>query len=428
MQRMTSRERVRAAIHHRPPDRVPLDLDGTPVSGIHVSAYTRLREALGLPPARARVSEPFQMLGDLDPEVAARLEVDTVSLRLPSTMFGFSNTAWKPFTLFDGTEALVSECFNTSTDANGDLLMHPQGDLSIPPCARMPKGGNFFDAIIRQEPGAEDHLDPREFAAQQISRYTDEDLGFLQKQSESLYRQTDRSLVGCWFQGGIGDIAWVPGMNAAHPKGIRDPQRWYELLVEKPEYAREIFDLQTGIAFENLELYRQAVGTRIDVIVISATDFGSQRGPFLSPAMYRDLWKPHHQKLNDWVHAHTPWKTFFHTCGSIVAFLDDFIEAGVDIINPVQCSAAGMAAQGLKDKYGGKLVFWGGGVDTQRTLPFGTAAQVREEVAERIRLFNAGGGFVFNTIHNIQAGTPTENLLAMFETVLGHPPGRATAR
>ncbi len=421
MQRMTSRERVRAALQHRQPDRVPLDLDATPVTGIHVSTYTRLRAALGLPPARAHVGEPFQMLADVEPDVAARLEVDTVSLRLPSTMFGFSNTNWKPFTLFDGTEALVSEFFNVTTDANGDLLLHPHGDRNLPPCARMPKDGNFFDAIIRQEPGAEDHLDPREFAAQQISRYTDEDLSFLQKQSEYLYRHTDRSLVGCWFQGGLGDIAWVPGMNVAHPKGIRDPQRWYELLIEKPDYAREIFEIQAGVALENLKLYRQAVGDRIDVIVISATDFGSQRGPFLSPAMYRDLWKPHHKKLNDWVHANTPWKTFFHTCGSIVAFLDDFIDAGVDIINPVQCSAAGMEAQGLKARYGQKLVFWGGGVDTQKTLPFGTAQQVRDEVAERIRVFNPGGGFVFNTIHNIQAGTPTENLLAMFETVLGRP-------
>jgi hypothetical protein len=421
MQRMTSRERVRAALQHRQPDRVPLDLGSTPVTGIHVSTYTRLRQALGFPPARARVGEPFQMLADLDPEVSARLEVDTAAVQLPSTLFGFPNTNWKPFTLFDGTDVLVSESFNATTDSNGDLLMHPQGDLRAPPCARMPKDGNFFDAIVRQEPGAEEHLDPREFAAQQVSRYTDEQLEFLRQQAEGLYRHTDKSLVGCWWQGGIGDIALVPGLNVAHPKGIRDPQRWYEVLVEKPEYVREIFEIQVGIAFENLKLYRQAVGDKIDVIVMSGTDFGSQRGPFLSPAMYRDLWKPYHKQLNDWVHAHTPWKTFYHTCGSIVAFLNDFVEAGVDILNPVQCSAAGMEAQGLKDRYGAKVIFWGGGVDTQNTLPFGTAQQVREEVAERIRIFNQGGGFVFNTIHNIQARTPTDNVLALFETVLGHP-------
>jgi hypothetical protein len=419
MTTMTSRERVRAALQHRQPDRVPLDLGSTPVTGIHASAYARLRAALGFPKQRPRVGEPFQMLADLEDEVAQRLGVDTVAVQLPSTLFGFPNTNWKPFTLFDGTEVLVSEFFNATTDANGDLLMHPQGDLSAPPCARMPKGGHFFDAIVRQDPQAEAHLDPREFAEQQISRYSDEQLSFLQRQADDLYRNTDKSLVGCWWQGGIGDIALVPGLSVAQPKGIRDPQRWYEMLVENPEYARQIFELQVAVAFENLLLYRQAVGSKIDVIVVSGTDFGSQRGPFLSPALYRDLWKPFHRQINDWVHAHTTWKTFFHTCGSIVAFLDDFIEAGVDIINPVQCSAAGMDAQRLKEKYGDKLVFWGGGVDTQQTLPFGTPGQVRAEVAERVRVFNQGGGFVFNTIHNIQANTPTENMLALFETVAG---------
>ena len=198
MTTMTSRERVRAALHHRQPDRVPLDLGSTPVTGIHASTYTRLREALGYPKARAQVGEPFQMLADLDPEVADRLGVDTAPVQLASTLFGFPNTNWKPFRLFDGTEALVSEFFNFTTDTNGDLLMYPNGDLRAPPCARMPKDGNFFDAIVRQESDAEEHLDPREFAAQQISRYTDEQLGFLQKQADELLRQTDKSLVGCW--------------------------------------------------------------------------------------------------------------------------------------------------------------------------------------------------------------------------------------
>ena len=292
----------------------------------------------------------------------------------------------------------------------------------------MPKDGDFFDAIVRQETDAEDHLDPREFAEQQVSRYTDEELDFLEKSADDLYRNTDKALVGCWWQAGIGDIALVPGLNVARPKGIRDPQRWYEMLAEKPEYAREIFSIQTETALENLKLYRQAVGDKIEVIVMSGTDFGSQRGPLCSPRMYRELWKPFHKKLNDWVHAHTPWKTFYHSCGSVVAILDDFIEAGVDILNPVQCSAAGMDAQGLKNKYGDKLVFWGGGVNTQRTLPFGTPDEVRAEVAERIRIFGKGGGFVFNTIHNIQAKTPTENVLALFETILGQAlPTRALA-
>lgn len=427
MQTMTSRERVRAALNHRAPDRVPLDLGSTWVTGIHASTYSRLREALGLPPRRVKVDEPYQMLAEVEPEVADILGVDTVTVKLPATIFGFRNENWKPFTLFDGTEVLVSQWFNVTVDEQGDLLMHPNGDLEAPPCARMPKDGDFFDAIVRQEPDAEQHLNPREFAEQQVSRHTDEELAFLQRVTDDLYRNTDKSLVGCWGQGGFGDIALVPGLNVAHPKGIRDPQRWYEMLVERPDYIREIFEIQFEIVFENLKLYRQAVGDKIDVLVISGTDFGSQRGPFISPRMYRELFKPFHKRLNDWVHANTPWKTFYHSCGSIVAFLDDFIDAGVDIINPVQCSAAGMAAESLKSRYGDRLVFWGGGVNTQQTLPFGTPDEVRQEVAERIRVFNQNGGYVFNTIHNIQARTPVENVLAMYETVLGRPLPRAAA-
>jgi uroporphyrinogen-III decarboxylase len=234
-----------------------------------------------------------------------------------------------------------------------------------------------------------------------------------------LYRNTSKALVGCWWQGGLGDIALVPGLGVANPKGIRDPQRWYEMLAERPDYIREIFEIQFATVFENLKLYRQAVGDKIDVLVVSGTDFGAQRGPLISPRMYRDLFKPFHKKINDWVHQNTGWKTFYHSCGSMAAFLDDFVEAGVDILNPVQCSASGMEAGALKAKYGGQLVFWGGGVNTQQTLPFGTPEQVRAEVAERMRVFGAGGGFVFNTIHNIQAKTPTENALALFETVAG---------
>ena len=419
MKTMTSRERVRAALHHQQPDRVPLDLGSTPVTGIHFATYTRLRRALGLADAPVKIGEPYQMLASVEADVADKLGVDTAAVQLPNTIFGFPNQNWKSYVHYDGMPALVSEFFNYTTDANGDRLIYPNGDRSAPPCARMPKDGDFFDAIVRQDPRAEEHLDPREFVKDQISPYTEAQLGYLQQQADDLYRNTDKSLVGWWAQGALGDIALVPGLNAAYPKGIRDPQRWYEMLAERPDYVKEVFALQTEIACENLKLYRQAVGDKIDVIAISGTDFGTQRGPFCSPAMYRGLWKPFHKRMNDWIHQNTPWKTFYHTCGSVAAFLPDFIEAGVDILNPVQCSAVGMDAPTLKAKYGDKLTFWGGGVNTQQTLPFGTAEQIREEVTERIRIFNQDGGFVFNPIHNIQAKTPTENVVTLFETVAG---------
>jgi len=149
---------------------------------------------------------------------------------------------------------------------------------------------------------------------------------------------------------------------------------------------------------------------------MSGTDFGSQNGPFISPDAYREMYKPLHRRMNDWVHNNTPWKTFFHTCGSLIGLLDDFHEAGVDILNPVQISAKGMDPKFLKNNFGDKFVFWGGGIDAQHTLPFGSPEKVEREVAENIRVFGKNGGFVFNNVHNIQAGIPVENLTALFES------------
>jgi uroporphyrinogen-III decarboxylase len=152
-------------------------------------------------------------------------------------------------------------------------------------------------------------------------------------------------------------------------------------------------------------------------VFITGTDFGTQHGPFISCPSYRKLFKPFHQRVNGWVHEHTPWKTFIHSCGSIFDLLPDLVEAGFDILNPVQCSAAKMEAQTLKDAFGDKLTFWGGGVDTQRVLPFGTPDEIRRQVRERVGIFNRGGGFVFNTVHNVQANTPRENLVALYQAV-----------
>jgi uroporphyrinogen-III decarboxylase len=202
-----------------------------------------------------------------------------------------------------------------------------------------------------------------------------------------------------------------------HPKGIRDIEEWYISTVARQDYVYQIFDRQCQFALANLEKIHPVVGDRVTVVSVSGADFGIQTGPALSPKTYRELYKPFHKRVNDWIHRHTPWKTFIHTCGSVVALLDDFIEAGFDILNPVQCSAAHMDAVELKRTVGDRITFWGGGVDTQHTLPFGTPDQVREEARERIEAFGPGGGFVFGAIHNIQPQVPAENLMALFETV-----------
>jgi hypothetical protein len=410
-----SRSRVKQTLAHQQPDRVPLDLGSTAVTGIMASALYRLREALGLAQHPVRVHEPYQVLGQLDEDILDRLGVDIIGLSDEGTMFGFPATDWKPFTLFDGTPVLVPGAFNTVPATDGSLYQYPRGDMSAPPSGRMPPEGFYHDAIERQAKDAEQNLNPEEWVSEMYRVYTDEALRALERRAQSLYDGTSRAIIGNFGTAGFGDIAHVPGLAIAHPHGIRAVADWYMATALHPAYIRGIFDLQLEIALQNLALYHQAVGDKIVAVFLSGTDFGSQSGSFISPRAYRDLFKPYHQAVNDWVHTHTSWKTFYHSCGSMVALYDDMVDAGVDIVNPVQISAAGMEPQALKSRWGDRLVFWGGGVDTQHVLPFGTPEEIREHVRENIAILGAGGGFVFNAVHNIQATVSTENLVALFE-------------
>ena len=418
---MTSRERVQAALEHREPDRVPIDMGSSFVTGIVVTTYAKLRRKLGLNHTPPKVNDLLQMLAEVELPMLEKLGLDVIALFPRGRFFGNPAGNWKPWTTFDGTEVLVPGGFRYRTDDRGGLLLSPGGDTSKPPSGRMPKDGYYFDIIVRQEPLDWDRLDPAGFA-EQFTRYSDDELERLSATADSLFRNTSYSILGSFGGGSLGDMPLVLASELEHPKGIRSYDDWLMAHLTHPEYIEGVFALQTERCLENLELYRQAVGDRISAIFISGTDFGTQRGTFISPDLYRGLYLPFHKRINDWVHAHTKWKTFFHSCGSIYYLIPDLIEAGVDILNPVQCSAAEMDPARLKREFGDKVVFWGGGVDTQHTLPFGTPEDVRREVAERIRIFAPGGGFIFNTIHNIQAKTPIENLLAMFESA--HEAGR----
>ena len=215
----------------------------------------------------------------------------------------------------------------------------------------------------------------------------------------------------------FGDIALVPAPWMKRPKGIRGVQEWYMATVTHRDYVMKVFEVQCECALKSIEKLAAAVGDRVQVVFVSGTDFGTQTGQFCSAQTYRELYQPFHKKVNDHIHKLTRWKTFIHSCGSVVPFIPDFIEAGFDVLNPVQCSARGMDPRWLKREFGRQLVFWGGGVDTQQTLPFGTPDQVYRQVRERIDIFAEGGGFVFNAIHNIQSNVPTQNILAMFRAV-----------
>jgi hypothetical protein len=307
--------------------------------------------------------------------------------------------------------------FTWRREADGSTVAFPQGDSTVLPSLRLPAGGYFFDNIDRAPAWREEDLDARRDFRDLFGLYSEKEARSLERESVRLSTGTDCALIMNFGGGGFGDAAVIPGPWEKHPRGIRRLDDWYEAHLLHPQYIHDLFGMQAEIALANLEVLRQALGDRVHIINISGSDFGSQSGEIISPAMYRALYKPYHRMLNDWVHAHTSWKTHFHCCGSIVHLLDEFVEAGVDVLNPVQVSAVGMDAEMLKERYGRKLVFWGGGVDTQKTLPFGTPDEVRAQVKERIRTFARGGGFVFNTIHNILAKTPVQNIIAMLEGI-----------
>jgi uroporphyrinogen-III decarboxylase len=188
------------------------------------------------------------------------------------------------------------------------------------------------------------------------------------------------------------------------------------LLAADKAYVKDLFEVRTEVALQNLPLLKQYLGDSIDVIGFDGYDFGSQNGEIFSPDLCSELFLPNMKVQSEWVHRNTPWKTFYHSCGSITRIIPMLIEGGMDILNPVQTSAKGMDPAWLKKEFGKRIVFWGGGVDTQKTLPFGSTEEVVREVTERVRIFAPGGGFVFNAVHNIQQGTPPENIVAAYET------------
>jgi hypothetical protein len=414
---MNSNQRVLAALNHRNSDQIPLDMGASAVTGMSVVSVYALRQALGLdaPGTPVKVTEPYQMLGEAAPDLLDALGVDVVGLGGPRTMFGFPNENWKAWN-FNGTPVLVPEAFNTTPEPDGSLLMYPEGDKSAPPSGHMPPGGYYFDTIVRQPPIDEATLNPAD-NLQEFSPISDADLAHFAGEYKRLAAESDRAILANFGGTAFGDIALVPVPWIKQPRGIRDIAEWYMSTKMRRDYVWQVFERQCEIGIQNLEKVAKVVGERVVAVFITGTDFGTQSGPFISPKAYRDLYKPFHKAVNDWVHANTPWKTFIHSCGSVVAFIPDFIEAGFDILNPVQTTAAGMDARVLKERFGTQLTFWGGGVDTQNTLPFGTPEQIRVEVKERMEVFGAGGGFVFNPIHNVQSRMPTENLLALYNAV-----------
>ena len=394
---MNSRQRVLAAIHHIQPDRVPIDLGGTRQSGISASTYHQLKSRLGIS-TPTRVYDVYQMLAEVERPVMERFGADVIGLNRPAVAFDIVNSDWKRWQMFDGTPVDVPGGFNPVAEESGDLVLLRNGEA----IARMPQGGYYFDRLEVYPGGGH-------FAVEDVNPplMSDELCDHYAAAAEALFNNTDFAIVA----------PMGPPYELFYGLGTGGFETWMMALAAEPDYVNSLCEKLVDVWLVNLQRFSQAVGSHVQILQFN-DDFGTQDAPFISTKMFRELIMPHYKRGLDWVHANTQMKVFLHSDGAIAALIPSLIEMGVDILNPIQTSAKGMDAEKLKSEFGDQLVFWGGSLDCQKTLPFGTPDEVREEVRAHVRLLAPGGGYVFASVHNIQANVPPENVIAMFDAAV----------
>jgi uroporphyrinogen decarboxylase len=409
---MNSRDRILSAIRHKEPDRVPIDMGATPSSGISAIAYGRLKQHLGIHTGKNRVYDVVQQLAQPEDAILDRFQIDVVDL---GRTFDVHDADWYDVKLFDGCDAQYPAWFQPMASADGGWRAHAPDGTEI---ATQLKNMNFFDQTCF--PWLEDYpanlaahlpdaMSKVHWAALAHSPWDHAgDHGFwdtLRANTLVLRETTDRAImvvVGCnLFEWGT---------------FLRRMDNFLMDLVAEPEQVEELLESLMEIHLQTLEKVCKAVGDIADICRFG-DDLGTDTGPFMAPATYRSLFKKHHTRLCEYVHQHSSMHTFLHSCGSIHALLPDLIDAGFDVINPVQTACRDMDAARLKREFGADITFWGGGADTRAVLNHGTPATVREDVLERLKIFAPGGGFVFNTIHNILPDVPPENIVAMFDAI-----------
>lgn len=407
---MNSRERILISLNHQEPDRIPVDLSGHRSSGISAIAYARLRDFLGLPRKPIRVYDPVQQLAIVDEDVLQRFRVDTIEL---GRAFALDDRWWAEWTLPDGTPCLMPVWAQPQREAGGWGIRSSQTHRTI---ARMPEGCLYFEQT--SWPFAEhddlDHL--KEELAESMWTAIASPPGpivagtdgarILAEGAQRLRSQTDRAIIGL-FGGNLLEMGQFLYRNDV----------FLMLLAGNPRRAHEFLDRVTEMHLANLERFLGAVGPHIDIILFG-DDLGMQNGPQVSPRMYREFFFPREQLM--WARARqlAPHiKIMLHCCGGVRELLPGLIEAGLDMINPVQISCRGMDAAGLKADFGRQLTFWGGGCDTRDMISRGTPAQVRDHVRRLMDIWRPGGGYVFQQVHNIMANVPPENIVAMLDAV-----------
>jgi len=407
MVRMTSRERVRRAVNFEEVDRVPIDLGGMKASGITVKAYNQVKERLGIR-TPTRIWDPKFMIACVEDELRRRLHLDVVSVDTSSVLDDERpDSEWTAATLYEGASGLIPPSYPIGTDGEGRwMLLDADGG---PTPYRMPRDGYYFDDIAFDQPGS--RIDPAAFTP--VDGFSDELLRSMEHRAKHLYDNTEYALLG--WGGGICflGLSLITDRRSNVTMGL--PSEWMMMLMTEKDSCHEMMDRAVDASIKCMEQLHDAVGDRCFAWGIASDDSGTQRGEFIRPDLWAEMIKPHYARLCSWVHQNTNWKTFVHCCGSIYHLIPHFIEAGVDILNPIQTSAANMQPERLKAEFGGKIVFWGGGCDTQRVLGDSSPDEVREHVRERLAIFKPGGGYVFNQVHNIQTNVPAENIIAMLE-------------
>ena len=405
---MNRRERVLAALNHCEPDRTPVDIDGYRSSGIAALAYVKLRKYLGLPEKTVYVYDPIQQLARVDEDVLERLGGDTVEM---GRGFPLGESAWADWELPDGTPCKIPAWALPERHDRDWVLRSRSGRI----LARMPQGGFYFS----QEyfPFA-DQCDLENIqGALAESMWTGisippgplaegpEGLKKLAEGAKALRSRTDRAIIGI-FGGSLFETGQFLFRN----------DNYFLLLAGEPAKAHDFLDRLVEMHLANLEKFLGAIGKYIDVILFS-DDLGMQTGPQISPAMYREFFKPRHRIMWERAKKLAEVKVKLHCCGGVRELFPDLIEAGLDAINPVQISCRGMDARELKAEFGRDIVLWGGGCDTQDILPNATPEAVRRHVQRQLEILGPGGGFVFQQVHNIQPNVPPENIVAMYDSV-----------
>ncbi|PNE23249.1 hypothetical protein V511_03415 [Mesotoga sp. Brook.08.YT.4.2.5.1] len=395
---MTSRDRVLKTLKHREPDRIPIDLGGMRSTGIHAKAYKKLVDYLGYCDLSVRVFDIHQMLAFIDEEIRREVHSDVIELKRLNGGFETRIDSWIRRDIFgDGSRYLFPDGFDFKVKEDGSLAVERNG-VEV---ARMPRGGHYFDRSYFPLAQAESK---EEISALVLPKLTDEEIEFLKGQLSGIRESTDCAVIGA-FGGNF--------LEAGH--SMFGYQEFMERLITDRSLMEFFLDRLLETYIVDLEKYLSNVGDDIDIIQIG-DDYGTQENTAISPRIFRSVFKPRLKNLCDFIHIKKPdLFIFLHSCGSVYPFIPDFIEAGVQILNPVQTNAKNMEPERLKKEFGRDIVFWGGGCDTQHVLPFGTLKELEDDIRWRIDIFSPGGGFVFAPIHNIQAEVSPEKIFRLFE-------------